>query len=359
MDSINGSFWKGADGNVWVYGDQGTNNAGAWDDNTISYWTNKGYSQTPDPYAWESTANIDTSGVSGTNPHLISVGSGFGSGDSTPAADPIETWLLDEQIGMAQGQLGRIGSQRDIGLGNINKTYTDAETQRQNQFNQAKGKYDLQVGRNNQDYTNIRGGVRRDAGQQYTALQRLLGSAGAGRSSAAQILTPFAVGREAAQRFGQTQDTFARNSQDLDTSWNTTRSEAEAYAQKLKEEKQNQINALNAGLNEAEQGLNNQLYGLNLNKQQLLGGNLTNVQQAVSPYKTRIQELLSQIDGYGKLAVTPTKSIGFNAPELSNYNYSRFSTPTLQGQSRGAQDYVSPFVQLTNGQDDEERLRVQ
>ena len=151
---------------------------------------------------------------------------------------------------------------------------------------------------------------------------------------------------------------FSRNSQDLDTSWNATQSASDAYKTQLEDEKKNKITELNTGLAQSQLGLNDQLYGLALNKQQLLGGNLSNVQQAVSPYQGKISDLLSQIDGYGKLAVTPTQSIGFDAPELGNYNYSRFATPTVRGQSAGAQDYLSPFVQLTSNTDDEERLRV-
>ena len=44
-----GVFWKGADGNVWVKGSQGTNSAGAWDANTQNYWTGQGFSQINDP----------------------------------------------------------------------------------------------------------------------------------------------------------------------------------------------------------------------------------------------------------------------------------------------------------------------
>lgn len=347
-----GTYWKGADGNVWVAGSNGTNQAGSWNDGTINYWDGMGYTQQADPYS-DYAGPYTSSVYNGTY-----TGSGTGTSGSGSTADPIETWLIDQQINSANSALGRIDGQRQTGLSNINSTYNDAETQRQNQFNAAKGKYEQTTERNNQDYTNIRGSVRRDAGNQYSALQRLLGSAGAGRSSAAQILTPFAVGREAAQRFGQTQDTFARNSQDLDTNWNATESEASNYAKKLRDEKQNRINELDSGLTESRLGLNNQLYGLNLNKQQLLGGNLANVQEAVSPYASKIQELLAQIDGYGKLAVTPTKSIGFNAPELGQYNYSRFATPTTNGQRSGVDDYTSPFVQLMNNKE-EDKLRVQ
>lgn len=44
-----GTFWQGSDGNVWVAGENGANNAGVWDSNTQDYWSKRGYDLTPDP----------------------------------------------------------------------------------------------------------------------------------------------------------------------------------------------------------------------------------------------------------------------------------------------------------------------
>lgn len=44
-----GVFWRGADGNVWVKGAQGTNSAKQWDANSEKYWTGLGYGQIDDP----------------------------------------------------------------------------------------------------------------------------------------------------------------------------------------------------------------------------------------------------------------------------------------------------------------------
>ena len=46
-----GVFWRGADGQVWVKGHQGTNAAGAWDNNTTNYWSSRGFREIADPVA--------------------------------------------------------------------------------------------------------------------------------------------------------------------------------------------------------------------------------------------------------------------------------------------------------------------
>lgn len=45
----NGVFWIGQDGNVWVKGHQGVNSAGAQDNNSINYWSARGFRQIDDP----------------------------------------------------------------------------------------------------------------------------------------------------------------------------------------------------------------------------------------------------------------------------------------------------------------------
>jgi hypothetical protein len=46
---MNGTYWFGQDGNVYVQGPQGTNAAGAVDANSESYWNNQGFTKIPDP----------------------------------------------------------------------------------------------------------------------------------------------------------------------------------------------------------------------------------------------------------------------------------------------------------------------
>lgn len=46
-----GVFWRGADGQVYVKGAEGTNSAGAWDANTQQYWADRDFALINDPNA--------------------------------------------------------------------------------------------------------------------------------------------------------------------------------------------------------------------------------------------------------------------------------------------------------------------
>jgi hypothetical protein len=46
---MNGTYWFGQDGHVYVQGPQGTNAAGAIDNNSETYWNNQGFTKIPDP----------------------------------------------------------------------------------------------------------------------------------------------------------------------------------------------------------------------------------------------------------------------------------------------------------------------
>lgn len=59
-----GYFWRGADGNVYVQGENGINSAGAWDANTANYWGGKGFIQTADSIGASSRGSAISSGTS-------------------------------------------------------------------------------------------------------------------------------------------------------------------------------------------------------------------------------------------------------------------------------------------------------
>lgn len=286
--------------------------------------------------------NANDTGVLGTSNTRL------GGGSTAPAYDPGTIALYDNQIGTANSALGRIGNQREIGLGNINKSYDEATGQLAGDRSAAEGAYNLQKDRTGQDYTNTRSSIRSDAGNQFGSIQRLLGSKGAGRSSAAQVLAPFAVGKEAASRFGQVQNQFGRNQQDMDTSYATTTGQFDDYATQLENDKEQKRKDLESGLASTETGLQDQIAQLNLKRANEMGTPLATALQAIAPQQSRIQQLLNSIDEYGRNTSVALKGRGtYQAPELAQYNYSRFDAPQLQGGGYDPQaDYVSPLTSL-------------
>lgn len=282
-----------------------------------------------------------------TNESAVNLGNGtgYGSGSGgTGGYTAQELALLDNQIGSTQSALERLLGQRDIGYSNIDNSTIEEQNRLDQQKALAERNYNTQKLQQTQDYTDNRSSVRADAGRQYTALQRLLGSMGAGRSSAAQVLAPFAVGREAATRFGEVQGTFGRNQQGLDTAWgDTTRAYTDNVAD-LQRQREQKRRELESGILQNEAGLRDTLAQLQASKTANAGGDVMGV---IAPQQSRIQQILSQIDELGRMS--PVKALGnisYATPNVENYNYSRFDAPTVDQNAPGAGDYVSPLTAL-------------
>ena len=62
----------------------------------------------------------------------------------------------------------------------------------------------------------IRSQIMEDANNQTNALLQMFAAGGAGDSSAAQIVAPWAVGLEASRNVGSAQDAFARDRRNQD-----------------------------------------------------------------------------------------------------------------------------------------------
>lgn len=60
-----GYFWKGANGNVYVQGENGINSAGKWDANSAAYWGGKGFVQTSDSPTQSRTLGAGTLAADG------------------------------------------------------------------------------------------------------------------------------------------------------------------------------------------------------------------------------------------------------------------------------------------------------
>lgn len=232
-----------------------------------------------------------------------------------------------QQQSLVQAQLDRLGNQQNIGQQNILGQYNQALGQLTNQQSIAQRNYDTAVHQAQQDNqtakTNIDSGVR----NQVTGLQRLLGSRGAGNSSAALTLAPYAAGREGSIQRGQVQDAYGRNMNALDTSYGDTQTQFTDARGNLDAQKQNQQNNL--------------LQQLAQIRQNLLG-------QMPNPDVNQINGLGSQIDNLGKQVTYIPQAVNFKTPDLSKYNYAQPGITANNGTS-AADQYVTPYSYLLNG----------
>lgn len=301
----------------------------------------------PQTGQWDRGAANESNPASETTAVLGRSTGGGGSGTSGYSSSDLA--LLDNQINSANSALARLLGQRDIGYYNIDQSVNDARNRLDSQKAVAERDYNTGKLQETQDYTNSRSGVRADAGRQFSALQRLLGSMGSGRSSAAQILAPFAVGREAATRFGQVQDTFGRNQAQRDTVWGDTMRGYDENVAGLEQDRLAKRRELESGILQQEMGLRDTLGQLTATRTANAGGD---VMGAIAPQQSRIQAILDQIDQLGRVEPIQARSnVAYSTPNVSQYNYSQFDAPTIDQNAPGAGDYVSPLTAILKRRD--------
>lgn len=140
---MNGTYWFGQDGNVWVQGPQGVNSAGPADANSQTYWNNQGYSLIPDP---ATSGVVINTGNPEYDPNTTTTGNGTNTG-TAPAkvfnqAGANNTQLAIDQIpGLLDAALAAERQRYSNTVNDFNaqeagqrKTYGDSTTTNQKNY---------------------------------------------------------------------------------------------------------------------------------------------------------------------------------------------------------------------------------
>lgn len=194
-----GYFWRGADGKVYVQGDQGINAAGDWNDATENYWSSRNYIRTPDsPTGTNDSNNTNNRNNTSNSPQYA----------DTSAAQAITQGTIDSLGGIRARDLG-LNSQEYAGLTNA----------------QGTGRYDIEDAKNleayneNVDSNERQRDVSHQAGLQNAAVGRrglmsTLAAIGA-LGGTGDVLADRAVAREANLDLGESARTFDSNAKAL------------------------------------------------------------------------------------------------------------------------------------------------
>jgi len=129
-------------------------------------------------------------------------------------ADEIAKYREQERVA-AEG-LGRLDRQRDIWRGNVENNYANQLNDLENSYTQSKGAYEMNKRDSEAQNRAVRSQIMEDANNQTNSLRQMFAAGGAGDSSAAQIVAPWAVGLEASRNAGSAQDAFARDRRNQD-----------------------------------------------------------------------------------------------------------------------------------------------
>ena len=233
--------------------------------------------------------------------------------------------------------LGRIPGQQDVGNQNIMNSYNSAFarlTGDQGAANQGITNSRNQTMTSNQTARdNIGSSVR----NQNQGLQRLLGSHGAGNSSAASILAPFAAAQQGNIQRSQVQDIYGQNMNALDQNQVASDTGYRNSFGTLAQDKQQKTQDLQSGIDNS--------------RASLLGQRSDAVNN-----QPQIQALLNAMTQLGLNPTFTPQSVAVKAPDLAKYSYDQAQGPAIGGNvGPAAQQQTGPFYGLF-GQDKQKQL---
>lgn len=268
---------------------------------------------------------------------------GYGS-SATPAGagSGVDQATLDaygQSIGNTQSAIDRLGGQQASGNNSIDASYTNALNQLLLGKNQANATYDTTKHQTGVDYVGAKNTIGANAGNSLNGLLRLLGSRGAGGSSAATISAPGAVARNATLQRTDVGNTFGANNQALDTNWNNYLTGYNNEVSSAGNQRDQSKQSLQQQIDNNRATLLQSLASLTGQQAAAQGGNATAVSQ---PYLDQANALLDKTSNYTTAPIN-YQTQAYTAPDLAKYTTNPNATPTFNGQTQ-ANDYTSPYL---------------
>lgn len=269
---------------------------------------------------------------------------------SDTATDPNDTSLYNgggdpttnywkQQQDLIDYQIGRLPGQEDIGRKNILDSYTSAFNTLTNNKSRDERNYTTNRNQAMDDNRLARSGIRDMVSSRLTGLMRLLGGRGSGSSSAAELLAPYAAGREGSVRNNQVAQAYGRNMGALDTSWQDANEGYDTSFGQLGADKTNKESSLLSNLASTRIKL-------------LSAKQAAQVQAGQSPdpaLTDEIKRIGDEVDSYGAQQVFTPKAVTYNSPDLEQYNYDQLNAARLGGNDSALTQNVSPFWSLLRG----------
>ena len=257
-------------------------------------------------------------------------------------ADEIAKYREQERVA-AEG-LGRLDRQRDIWRGNVENNYANQLNDLENSYTQSKGAYEMNKRDSEAQNRAVRSQIMEDANNQTNSLRQMFAAGGAGDSSAAQIVAPWAVGLEASRNAGSAQDAFARDrrNQDLELA-----SATNAYNKNKKDWETNRQDALNNVDSQIESSridLNNRIMDARQKQKTANGQGLQSAIDQTRDLSNQISNSQNKILDLSKETPKALEKVEFKAPKLSDYseNVEGVKVDSGNPDQAGLQDQLDP-----------------
>ena len=233
-------------------------------------------------------------------------------------ADEIAKYREQERVA-AEG-LGRLDRQRDIWRGNVENNYANQLNDLENSYTQSKGAYEMNKRDSEAQNRAVRSQIMEDANNQTNALRQMFAAGGAGDSSAAQIVAPWAVGLEASRNAGSAQDAFARDRRNQDLEF---ASATNAYNKNKKDWETNRQDALNNVDSQIESSridLNNRIMDARQKQKTANGQGMQSAIDQTRDLSNQISNSQNKILDLSKETPKALEKVEFKAPKLSDYS---------------------------------------
>ena len=257
-------------------------------------------------------------------------------------ADEIAKYREQERV--ATEGLGRLDRQRDIWRGNVENNYANQLNDLENSYTQSKGAYEMNKRDSEAQNRAVRSQIMEDANNQTNALRQMFAAGGAGDSSAAQIVAPWAVGLEASRNAGNAQDAFARDRRNQDLEF---ASATNAYNKNKKDWETNRQDALNNVDSQIESSridLNNRIMDARQKQKTANGQGLQSAIDQTRDLSNQISNSQNKILDLSKETPKALEKVEFKAPKLSDYseNVQGVKVDSGNPDQAGLQDQLDP-----------------
>lgn len=276
----------------------------------------------------------------GNDSQVLGTNTGGYTTGTKPAVDPNAIALFDQGIGQTQSAIERLLSQENVGRQNIAGDWQTARNTLNTQRARTEDTYKQNKTDTTKDNITARSNIDFQTGMQSNALKRLLGSRGAGSSSAARVAAPYAVAVQGTQQRDQVNDAFAENMAGLDKSWNIYNEDWNSSVADVDTQKRRNEDSLSADILGKRSSLLQTLANLQSQKAAAMGGNAA---ASAQPYLNEVNAIENQIAGMGAKyqGAVAAKNPTYAAPDLAKYDYDKAAAPQFNNQS-AMTDTINP-----------------
>lgn len=257
-------------------------------------------------------------------------------------ADEIAKYREQERV--ASEGLGRLDRQRDIWRGNVENNYANQLNDLENSYTQSKGAYEMNKRDSEAQNRAVRSQIMEDANNQTNALRQMFAAGGAGDSSAAQIVAPWAVGLEASRNAGSAQDAFARDRRNQDLEFASATNAYNKNKKNWETNRQDALNNVDSQIESSRIDLNNRIMDARQKQKTANGQGLQSAIDQTRDLSNQISNSQNKILDLSKETPKALEKVEFKAPKLSDYseNVQGVKVDSGNPDQAGLQDQLDP-----------------